>query len=181
MKRAMILVLYALLLCSCSGDSGSTPNPSDSPPKSAEGNNLPPATSASNQGGQGESATAGESGDAVSDNSAGEVSEDNSTADDETGDRRETDESVAASPPPRESENKSPPAPGEDSDDDIASGESGESEAPLVAAFPRSGLETGFSEGQLIPEIIGKDTEGADFRLSDYKEKVIMLDFWGDW
>jgi peroxiredoxin len=39
----------------------------------------------------------------------------------------------------------------------------------------------GLNSGDLIPEIIGNDIEGTEFRLSDYKGKVIMLDFWGNW
>ncbi len=35
--------------------------------------------------------------------------------------------------------------------------------------------------GMKAPDIEGKDTDGVAFKLSDYKGKVIMLDFWGDW
>ena len=35
--------------------------------------------------------------------------------------------------------------------------------------------------GQLAPEIEGEDIEGAKFKLSDYRGKVVMLDFWGNW
>ena len=35
--------------------------------------------------------------------------------------------------------------------------------------------------GDLVPDISGTDTDGVTFQLSDYKGKVIMLDFWGDW
>jgi thiol-disulfide isomerase/thioredoxin len=35
--------------------------------------------------------------------------------------------------------------------------------------------------GKLAPEIAGKDVKGADFRLSDYRGKVVMLVFCGDW
>ncbi len=35
--------------------------------------------------------------------------------------------------------------------------------------------------GMVAPNIVGKDIDDVDFELSDYKGKVIMLDFWGDW
>ena len=30
-------------------------------------------------------------------------------------------------------------------------------------------------------EIAGEDLDGIRFKLSDYRGKVIVLDFWGDW
>ena len=35
--------------------------------------------------------------------------------------------------------------------------------------------------GSEIPDIEGPDVDGEVFRLADYRGKVIMLDFWGDW
>ena len=35
--------------------------------------------------------------------------------------------------------------------------------------------------GRLAPEITGRDLDGTDFKLSDYRGKVVVLDFWGDW
>lgn len=35
--------------------------------------------------------------------------------------------------------------------------------------------------GQEAPEIEGKDLDGVEFKLSDYRGKVVMLDFYGDW
>jgi len=37
------------------------------------------------------------------------------------------------------------------------------------------------SLGATAPEIDGIDLDGKPFKLSDYKGKVVMLDFWGDW
>lgn len=37
------------------------------------------------------------------------------------------------------------------------------------------------SVGKVAPEIEGEDVEGETFKLSDYRGKVVMLDFWGDW
>jgi hypothetical protein len=35
--------------------------------------------------------------------------------------------------------------------------------------------------GQPCPEIAGEDLDGKPFKLSDYKGKVVVVDFWGDW
>ena len=37
------------------------------------------------------------------------------------------------------------------------------------------------SVGRIAPEIEGKDLDGESFKLSDYRGKVVMLDFWGNW
>jgi len=38
-----------------------------------------------------------------------------------------------------------------------------------------------FGVGCTSPDIAGIDLDGVEFKLSDYKGKVIFLDFWGDW
>jgi hypothetical protein len=38
-----------------------------------------------------------------------------------------------------------------------------------------------FSIGKAAPEIEGEDLDGKKFRLSDYKGKVVLLNFWGGW
>lgn len=35
--------------------------------------------------------------------------------------------------------------------------------------------------GATVPEIAGTDIDGVSFKLSDYRGKVVMLDFWGHW
>ena len=35
--------------------------------------------------------------------------------------------------------------------------------------------------GQVAPEIEGEDLDGVPFKLSDYRGKVVVLDFWGNW
>jgi hypothetical protein len=47
----------------------------------------------------------------------------------------------------------------------------------FVAATGAKGLEL----GDAIPEVSGKDLDNIKFKLSDYRGKVVMLDFWGDW
>ncbi len=37
------------------------------------------------------------------------------------------------------------------------------------------------SVGTTAPDIVGTDGNGQDFRLKDYRGKVILLTFWGDW
>ena len=39
----------------------------------------------------------------------------------------------------------------------------------------------GTDPGDSLPEISGRDFDGQPFKLSDYRGKVIMVDFWGDW
>lgn len=35
--------------------------------------------------------------------------------------------------------------------------------------------------GKEAPEIEGEDSDGVTFKLSEYRGKVVMLDFWGNW
>lgn len=35
--------------------------------------------------------------------------------------------------------------------------------------------------GKKAPEIDGEDVDGVRFKLSDYRGKVVMLAFWGNW
>ena len=35
--------------------------------------------------------------------------------------------------------------------------------------------------GRQAPEIEGVDVDGVSFKLSDYRGKVVVIDFWGDW
>jgi hypothetical protein len=35
--------------------------------------------------------------------------------------------------------------------------------------------------GQVAPDIKGQDVDGKEFKLSDYRGKVVVIDFWGDW
>jgi len=37
------------------------------------------------------------------------------------------------------------------------------------------------SVGRTAPEIAGEDIDGKAFKLSDYRGKVVLLDFWGHW
>ena len=35
--------------------------------------------------------------------------------------------------------------------------------------------------GMVAPDIEGADLQGVDFKLSDYRGKVVVIDFWGNW
>ena len=37
------------------------------------------------------------------------------------------------------------------------------------------------SIGKVAPEIKGEDIDGVEFKLSDYRGKVVVIDFWGNW
>jgi hypothetical protein len=39
----------------------------------------------------------------------------------------------------------------------------------------------GLAKGQTAPEIDGPDADGHRLRLSDYRGKVVVLDFWATW
>ena len=41
--------------------------------------------------------------------------------------------------------------------------------------------DAGPQVGEEAPEIAGEDLDGIPFKLSDYRGKVVMLTFWGDW
>ncbi|NOT29577.1 MAG: redoxin domain-containing protein [Planctomycetes bacterium] len=55
----------------------------------------------------------------------------------------------------------------------------GRSYAKAAAAL-RFALEH-LRPGQLCPDFKAVDAEGAGFQLSDYKGKVVLIDFWGFW
>ena len=35
--------------------------------------------------------------------------------------------------------------------------------------------------GCVAEDIVGEDLDGEEFKLSDYRGKVVVIDFWGDW
>ena len=53
-------------------------------------------------------------------------------------------------------------------------------ETRLLAAPPVD-AKVGFEIGNLAPDIQGEDLDGVKFKLSDYRGKVVVIDFWGHW
>lgn len=51
--------------------------------------------------------------------------------------------------------------------------------AAVAAAKPHAPAD--LEIGKVAPDIQGKDVDGKDLKLSDYRGKVVVLDFWGDW
>ena len=47
--------------------------------------------------------------------------------------------------------------------------------------FDPDKAKVGFEIGDLAPEIEGQDLDGVKFKLGDYRGKVVVLDFWGNW
>jgi cytochrome oxidase Cu insertion factor (SCO1/SenC/PrrC family) len=47
--------------------------------------------------------------------------------------------------------------------------------------YSPSRAPAGLNVGDLAPEIEGEDLDGRPFKLSDYRGKVVVLDFWGHW
>jgi AhpC/TSA family len=50
---------------------------------------------------------------------------------------------------------------------------------PINPNVPKS--TPGPQVGQVAPEIVAEDLDGQTFKLSDYRGKVVLLDFWGHW
>jgi peroxiredoxin len=42
-------------------------------------------------------------------------------------------------------------------------------------------VESGRGSGKKAPDFAGRDVDGNAIRLSDYRGKVVLLDFWGTW
>lgn len=57
--------------------------------------------------------------------------------------------------------------------------------ASAAADFPELSVtptgNVGTTVGDTAPDIEGTDVDGKAFKLSEYRGKVVMLDFWGDW
>jgi len=58
-----------------------------------------------------------------------------------------------------------------------------ECELPMLAqeVENRVAVRAKFSLGMVAPDIDGVDLQGEPFKLSDYRGKVVLVDFWGDW
>ena len=46
---------------------------------------------------------------------------------------------------------------------------------------PKGPVTVGLNVGNEAPEIEAEDLDGETFKLSDYRGKVVLLDFWGNW
>jgi cytochrome oxidase Cu insertion factor (SCO1/SenC/PrrC family) len=46
---------------------------------------------------------------------------------------------------------------------------------------PTKPVPVGLAKGDIAPEIQGQDSDGKPFRLTDYRGKVVVLDFWATW
>jgi hypothetical protein len=60
-----------------------------------------------------------------------------------------------------------------------AKGRAGGRSAAFAGAAQGEGV--GLEVGMVAPEIAGLDTQGRPMRLSDFRGKVVVLDFWGHW
>jgi len=52
---------------------------------------------------------------------------------------------------------------------------------PLLPLLPERNRAVGTEVGNLAPEISGEMLSGMAYNLSDFRGKVVLLDFWGDW
>lgn len=53
--------------------------------------------------------------------------------------------------------------------------------AQLVDAYLSPHAKESLKIGEVAPEIVGVDLNGKPMKLSDFRGKVVVLDFWGDW
>ena len=53
--------------------------------------------------------------------------------------------------------------------------------AAVLAGCSRPRAPEQVKVGQRAPEISGEDLNGQEFKLSDYRGKVVLLSFWADW
>lgn len=51
----------------------------------------------------------------------------------------------------------------------------------LTGVYALDALRPPIVVGKAAPEIEGEDIDGKSFKLSDYRGKVVLLDFWGNW
>jgi len=51
----------------------------------------------------------------------------------------------------------------------------------MAESFLHPHSEDALAIGKLAPEIIGTGVDGKAMKLSDFRGKVVVLDFWGDW
>ena len=58
-----------------------------------------------------------------------------------------------------------------------AAADPGLKEASKRSVFKLQSLQV----GMVAPDIVGKDLDDVAFKLSDYRGKVVVVDFWGDW
>jgi len=52
---------------------------------------------------------------------------------------------------------------------------------PALAKKAPEFMKTRLKIGMKAPDIVGKDVDGNDIKLSDYLGRVVVIDFWGDW
>jgi cytochrome oxidase Cu insertion factor (SCO1/SenC/PrrC family) len=57
----------------------------------------------------------------------------------------------------------------------------GSSAGRSALASAPANAKVGREVGDLAPDFEAKDVEGKPFKLSDYRGKVVVLDFWGFW
>jgi hypothetical protein len=74
---------------------------------------------------------------------------------------------------------------GEQTVADLAKEELGKARSRVASkpapATPAEDLDARLAIGKTAPEIEGEDLDGKKFKLSDYRGKVVVLDFWGNW
>jgi hypothetical protein len=57
----------------------------------------------------------------------------------------------------------------------------GGAEYKPLSPRPSGQIKEGIHEGNRAPEIAGEDADDNSLKLSDYRGKVVLLDFWAGW
>lgn len=52
---------------------------------------------------------------------------------------------------------------------------------PGASGAAKGNSTIGLNVGNIAPDIDGEDIDGQRFKLSDYRGKVVVIDFWGNW
>jgi hypothetical protein len=52
---------------------------------------------------------------------------------------------------------------------------------PRVSPRKTGEVREGIEAGMRAPDIKGVDADGKTFQLSDYRGKVVLIDFWAGW
>jgi cytochrome oxidase Cu insertion factor (SCO1/SenC/PrrC family) len=52
---------------------------------------------------------------------------------------------------------------------------------PRMSPKPTGPVKEGIHVGDRAPDIRGEDADHNPFKLSDYRGKVVLLDFWAGW
>ncbi len=166
--RTIPLFILVLALAGCGGDKDVAKLDSD-----VDSNNVGAADSAANQ------VRANRAAESRMPNVAGSTHTRDTAGDRRDATRPSDARRIADSNRDRARGSVAPPEPdrGEKPDDEATVTDEEDVVRPEREKFDSAGTVV----GDPIKEIVGEDVDGVPFSLSEYRGKVTMIDFWGDW